>query len=58
MDEIILGDDGKYRFHMDEGTLQCERYGEPWRDFLGDHAVALLFQECIRLEDQLRELEE
>lgn len=47
-DEIVL-DDGKYRFHMDEGVLQCERYGEKWRDFIGDKAVSSLFDKCFEV---------
>ena len=56
MEETILLDNSKYRFHMDEGTLQCERYGERWRDFIGDHAVSLLFQECLTVMACLQEL--
>ena len=55
MEEIILYNN-KYRFHTDEGTLQCERYGKSWRDFFGDHAVSLLFQECIMIKSCLQEL--
>ena len=46
MDEIVL-DGGKYRFYMEDGLLRCNRYGESWRDFIGDNAVTLLFRECI-----------
>ncbi len=51
-DEIIL-DNGKYRFYMIGCTLHCDRYGEKWRDFVGDNAVTALFQKCLELkEDQ------
>ena len=47
MIEIILCE-GKYRFVLEaRGTLcesvYCERYGEAWQDFTGDHAVSALF---------------
>jgi len=48
--EIIL-DDGKYRFWApdppDDFQLFCERYGEPWRDFVGDNAVHALFEYAV-----------
>jgi|WetSurMetagenome_2_1015567.scaffolds.fasta_scaffold320373_2 hypothetical protein len=58
MKEIILYD-GKYHFYEDEkGTLYCKRYGDDWRDFLGDHAVSLLFDRAIELEEENRVLKE
>ena len=55
MDEILL-DDGKYRFYKEDHLLLCERYGEKWRDFLGDHAVTGLFNECLELKRKLSSL--
>ena len=54
MDEIILSD-GKYRFYTkkDGGTLFCDRYGEKWREFIGDNAVHALFNECFELKKLL-----
>ena len=44
--------DGKYLFVESEGyKLECMRYGEPWRDFIGDKAVHRLFSEAIRLKE-------
>jgi len=43
--------DGKYTFyrHPDNGTLLCDRYGEPWREFIGDKAVAALFDAAMQV---------
>jgi len=59
--EIILCE-GKYRFVLEaRGTsyesVYCERYGESWRDFTGDHAVSTLFNYAAELQienDRLR----
>jgi hypothetical protein len=46
-------DDGKYEFYKDENNvLCCNRYGEEWRDFTGDHAVTLLFERLIELKEE------
>lgn len=46
---------GKYNFFKDAtGLLRCYRYGEPWREFLGDKAVSALFDRCQELEAQAR----
>lgn len=51
--------DGKYIFRLDTDThtLVCLRYGEPWREFVGDKAIHALFDEVLRLrkEDQHKE---
>ena len=52
MDEIIL-DEGKYKFFVKDGLLCCDRYGEKWRDFIGDNAVHALFDECLEVKNQL-----
>ena len=50
MKEIIL-DDGKYRFWSPDPPLDhelyCQRYGEPWRTFVGDNAVKELFNYAV-----------
>ena len=51
MDVIVL-DDGKYRFYMIDDILHCNRYGEPWRNFVGDHVIHLLFEECLKRKCQ------
>ena len=47
MEELILCN-GKYRFYLDQnGILRCNRYGEPWREFIGDNAVLALFRYAV-----------
>lgn len=48
--EDIVLEDGKYtiRIHQD-GKLECLRYGEPWRDLVGDKMVLAMAQEIQRL---------
>jgi len=41
--------DGKYTFkEQEDGSLICLRYGEKWRDFIGDNAVHALFNYCCQ----------
>jgi len=47
-DEITL-DEGKYHFYIKDYSLYCDRYGEKWREFIGDNAVHSLFDLCIML---------
>ena len=56
MEEVIL-DNGKYRFFREDNMLYCHRYGEPWRNFLGDHAVTLLFNKVLELLEKKKENE-
>ena len=51
MEEIIL-DDGKYRFYEKHYILYCDRYGKPWREFIGDKAVWALFDKCLELLEE------
>jgi len=53
MSEIVVSD-GKYTFYMKEHTLYCDRYGETWREFLGDNAVTSLFNKCLELQNAMR----
>ncbi len=42
-------ENGKYEFYIHtDGALYCLRHGEDWREFVGDHAVHLLFLEALR----------
>lgn len=56
MEEEIVLMNGKYRFYrkfdnsLKDSLLHCDRYGEPWRDFLGDHAVNLLFDFALDMK--------
>ena len=55
----IIDLDGKYQFVETEGyKLKCERYNEPWRDFIGDKAVHRLFSHAIELEAKTKMLTE
>jgi hypothetical protein len=50
MIEIIILEDGKYKFEKHEdGSLICKRYGENWREFIGDNAVHALFDYAFKL---------
>ncbi|GAG89365.1 unnamed protein product [marine sediment metagenome] len=57
MNEIIL-DEGKYKFYIKDHVLCCDRYGEAWRDFVGDNAVYILFNECLELKQRLSKVED
>lgn len=51
--------DGKYAFWKDEaGNLFCKRYGEAWREFVGDNAVTTLFDFACELSERAKSLEE
>ena len=51
---IRLGD-GKYTFYTDEQKLlHCNRYGEEWRDFIGDNAVSALYEKLIESLEENR----
>lgn len=44
--------DDKYEFYEEpEFSLKCKRYGEPWRDFVGDKAVYALFKRAEELQE-------
>lgn len=49
-------DGGKYVFEYDDGPehkpLRCLRYGEEWRDFVGDKAVLALFHFAVEQRDE------
>jgi hypothetical protein len=51
MNELIL-EDGKYRFYIENYTVKCDRYGEPWRDFVGDKAIYALLTHAIDLQQR------
>jgi hypothetical protein len=49
----ITLEDGKYAFYKDSnGLVHCLRYGDPWREFLGDKAVSALFDHCQELREK------
>lgn len=55
--EKLSLEDGKYTFRMDNHSLYCDCYGEPWREFVGDKAISALFQHAqsmhMAIEDAL-----
>lgn len=50
--------DGKYTILIDlnTGQAECLRYGEKWRDLVGDKMVLAMFDRIVELESALREL--
>ena len=52
MSEINL--DNKYLFHEENFSLKCKRYGEPWREFVGDKAIGRLYGFALELQALLR----
>ncbi len=49
--ESIILCEGKYAIlRKDNGSLEALRYGEPWRDLVGDNLVSALFDRVIELE--------
>lgn len=47
--------DGKYKFKEEDDGLICLRYGEPWREFIGDKAVHALFDLCWEMKERSNE---
>lgn len=58
IEEISLAD-GKYtfRYNIDTCEFICLRNGEPWRDFLGDKAIWLLFSKAYETKYLLEDIE-
>lgn len=49
--------DGKYTLQHTNGVgLRCLRYGEPWRDLIGDELALALVQRIEALEESHEEL--
>lgn len=56
--EITVGD-GKYTLvHNNGAHFHCLRYGEVWRDLVGDGMVLALVQRIEELEEQVAELKQ
>lgn len=48
-------DNGKYTVVQNErGALSALRYGEPWRDLVGDNLIGAMAYEIDDLREQLR----
>lgn len=61
MEEIKLipsevGGEPKYTFYMKNHSVACKRYGEQWRDFVGDGAVLALYTEVVDLLAENKQL--
>lgn len=48
--------DGKYTLVFDPTNMRALRYGEPWRDLIGDGLVMALGQEILDLKEALRRI--
>lgn len=48
--------EGKYTvlYDSDTGAIETLRYGEPWRDHVGDHLVGALVERILELENKER----
>ena len=59
MTELILSD-GKYHFIAnDDGTeLRCLRFGEHWREFIGDKAIHCLYTLALDQQQRIADLEQ
>lgn len=57
MEDLLILENGKYKFYKVNGILKCDRYDEPWRDFLGDNAVNALYDELVEVKQNLITLE-
>lgn len=55
--EEITVYDGKYTLIMDPSGLRALRYGEEWRDLVGDFFVMALGYEILELRARVAELE-
>jgi len=50
-------EDGKYKFYIQDYILYCERYGDPWKNYIGDNAILFLFHRVLeqsKIIDNLR----
>jgi hypothetical protein len=55
MSKKIVLDDGKYTIVYDKNNqypIKCLRYGEEWRDLLGDNLIFWLCASIEELEDE------
>jgi len=51
--------DGKYTLqHFENGGARALRYGEPWRDCVGDNLVIALGMELSEAREKIKELTE
>lgn len=57
MTKVIL-EDGKYTFYVTDSFIpKCDRYDEPWREFLGDKAIYCLITHTIEQQKQIEQLQ-
>lgn len=59
MKESIKLDNGKYEVisHDNMKKFECTRYGESWRDLIGDNLMLSMFYRIKELEDEVKDLE-
>ena len=48
--------DGKYEFYEHNHIVRCDRYGERWREFIGDKAIRALFDHATEQAEQIERL--
>ena len=48
--------DGKYEFYEHNHIVRCDRYGERWREFIGDKAIRALFDHATEQAEQIKDL--
>jgi hypothetical protein len=61
MSKKIVLDDGKYTIVYDKNNqypIKCLRYGEEWRDLLGDNLIFWLCTRIEELEDEIGDMNE
>lgn len=53
-DDIIELENGKYTLKLTNNgdRFKCERYGQPWRNLIGDNMVLSMFYEILRLREE------
>lgn len=44
--------------HPDKFEFYATRYGEPWRDLVGDNLVFAMFDKILELEAEIRRMKE
>jgi hypothetical protein len=48
---MIILENGKYKiYERQDGCIVCDRYGEPWQEFVGDKMMYLLYVAYMELK--------
>ena len=56
MESIDL-ENGKYTVINDNGKMSALRYGEPWRDLVGDNLIYFMMIEIVSLREKIKDQE-